>query len=62
MGAEHFRPGGDQVHLLWPGDDVHGQVEAVVLQEETAADEDLRIHRMRTRAVFHGMKTSCSQR
>ena len=31
--AKHLGPGRDQVHLLGPGDDVHGDVESAILQE-----------------------------
>lgn len=33
-----FHPGGDQVQLLRPGNDVHRDVKAVVLQEVAAAN------------------------
>ena len=32
VSAKHLGPGGDQVHLFVPRDDVHGDVESVVLQ------------------------------
>ncbi len=51
-----FHPGGDQVKLLRPGNDVHRDVKAVVLQEVAAADGDLGVHRMQVCAFSMGYK------